>query len=444
MENFEPRPLRGFRDYLPEEMIPRERMIERIQAVFRRFGFSPLATPALEYAQVLLGKYGADAEMLIYRFRDHGDRDVALRYDLTVPLARVMATHPDLPRPFKRYQIAPVWRGETPGKGRFREFYQCDVDVVGTDSLLADAEMIQVDHAVLSELGIARFRIHVSNRKLLDALSSWLGVEEPEKRRRIYRTIDKLEKQGRETVSRLLAEECGLAAAQVEGVFRFLSTEGTNEDVLSRLSGLLGGVESGRQGVAELQEVLAAASAGGVPEEAMLVDPAIARGLDYYTGTVFETFLADANVGSVMSGGRYDGLVGLFVEERIPAVGISLGLDRLFDALRDQGWVHPSPTTSQVLIAVFDVATARASIEAASSLRRAGIATELYLGGGKLGKQFKYADRMGIRLVVVVGPEEVAAGTAKVKEMSTGEQTSVPILELPAEVRRRLGLDSPS
>ncbi len=433
-------PLKGFRDYLPEEMIPRERMIETVQAVFRLFGFSPLATPAMEYAEVLLGKYGADAEMLIYRFTDQGGRDVALRYDLTVPLARVLASYGDLKKPFKRYQVAPVWRGESPGPGRFREFYQCDVDIVGTDSLLADAECIQVDQAVLEELRVGAFKIRINNRKVLDGLSELLGVAEPNAVKQLYRTIDKLEGRGEATVRELLAKECGLAPGKIDLVFEYLSSEGDDETRLARLDRLFSSSEVGRRGGAELREVRDLAMAGGVAADSVAIDPAIARGLDYYTGTIFETNLLDLpRFGSVMSGGRYDGLIGTFTGQPTPAVGISVGIDRLLAALLELGRVERRTTTTRVLVTVFDVSMRRASLDVARRLREARIETEVFLGDQKVGKQFQYADKKSIPLVVVLGPDEVKAGQATIKDMRKAEQVQVSLNGLVEAITARTG-----
>ncbi len=440
MDTIEPKLLKGFRDYLPEQMIPRQRMIDTIARVFERFGFAPIHTPALEYAEVLLGKLGEDAENLFYRFTDHGGRDICLRYDLTVPLARVAAQYRHLRMPFKRYQIAPVWRAEKPGKGRFREFYQCDVDIVGTDSLLADAECIAVDHAVLTALGIPDAVIRINNRKvlagLLDALE--LGGDGAANAQDILRTIDKLPSHGEKTVRALLAEKNGLAPDRIDRVFEFIRIEGEPEAMIEQAEPLIGGSQAGADGLDELRQVIEFARHMGVP--ALELDFTIARGLDYYTGTVFETFLPQLpDLGSVMSGGRYDHLISGFLGRDVPAVGISVGIDRLFSGMESLGLVEQAKTPTRVLVAPMGPETVDAALRAAHRLRSADIPTEVYLKEARLGKQLKHADQQGIGLVVILGTEEVAAETATVKEMESGDQTEVPLAQLADHVRARLG-----
>jgi len=419
----EPRLLRGFRDYLPEEMIPRQRMLDTITDVFERHGFVPLATPALEYSEVVLGKYGAEAEKLLFRFTDNGGRDVCMRYELTISLARVMAQYGNLPRPFKRYQIGPVWRAERPGHGRFREFTQCDVDIVGAGGVLAEYECLQVDYDVLTALGVGRFVIRASNRRFLDGLATMLALRDDEQKHAVGRTIDKLSGQGEAAVRDLLAEEAGLDAGQIDRVFGFLGIKGTNDEVLRRLRDYFAGVPEGLEGAATLDALLVCAKAGGIPDDVVQLDTSIIRGLDYYTGTVYETFLLDMpGLGSVMSGGRYDGLMGIFTGQDVPAVGISVGIDRLFAGLVEMGRVQAAASVADVFVAVFDDATAPASIRAASDLRSRGIAAEVAVEGGRLGKQLKFADRQGVPFALIIGPDEVAAGRMTLRDMKTGDQ----------------------
>jgi histidyl-tRNA synthetase len=433
MARIEPRLLKGFRDYLPEQMIPRQRMLDAVARVFERHGFPPLQTPAIEYAEILLGKYGADAERLLYRFEDNGGRDICLRYDLTVPLARVAAQYGNLPMPFRRYQIAPVWRAEKPGKGRFREFFQCDVDVVGSDSLLADAECVAVDHAVLTELGVERFVVRINNRKIL---TGWfeamgLGSGDDKQGRGILRTVDKLPSMGEDKVRELLATDNGLGADAIDCISHFLSITGDNAAKLAAARELLGGTGSGRAGLEELSEVIDSAVALGVPTNRIEVDFSIARGLDYYTGSVFETFLQDLpDFGSVMSGGRYDALISTFLGREMPAVGISVGVDRLFSAMLELGLVREAATTTRVLLCPLSVPCVRPALEAAAGLRRAGIATEIFLQPAKLRKQLKYANQRGIPVAVILGEEEVERGVATVKRMQSGEQAESPLTAL--------------
>jgi histidyl-tRNA synthetase len=420
----EPRILRGFRDYLPEEMIPRQRMINTITEVFERHGFAPLGTPALEYTEVLLGKYGADAEKLLFRFNDNGGRDVCMRYDLTISLARVAAQYGHLPKPFKRYQIAPVWRAERPGHGRFREFYQCDVDIVGTPGPLAEYECLQVDYDVMTALGIEHFVIRLSNRKLLEGLSSLLGVCDVAQSRAVARTIDKLPSQGEASVRELLGTDAGLSSSQKEIVFGYLAVQGGNSDILAQLRRFFASVPEALEGVENLTTVLAYATAAGIPEGVIQLDLSIARGLDYYTGTVYETFLLDSpSLGSVMSGGRYDGLVAIFTGQDVPAVGISVGIDRLFSGLQELGRITPAVSVTQILVTVFDDTTTAASLAAASGLRGLGISAEVSVEGGALRKQLKYANKQQIPYALIIGPDEASAGTMTLRNMTSGEQT---------------------
>lgn len=433
MKTIKPRVLKGFRDYLPEQMIARKRMMDAIAEVFERHGFPPLQTPALEYSEILLGKYGADAERLLYRFTDNGGRDVCLRYDLTVPLARVAAQYGNLPMPFKRYQIAPVWRAEKPAKGRFREFFQCDVDIVGSASLLADAECVAVDNDVLAALGVDNFRININNRKILAGFlhSLGLGAGDDDAGRAVLRTIDKLAAMGEATVRELLASDNGLDAAAIDRVFEFLGIKGTNDEMLAAAEQLIEPTGAGSEGICELRAVVGYAGELGVPAERLNVDFSIARGLDYYTGSVFETFLLDLpGFGSVMSGGRYDTLISTFLGRDMPAVGISAGIDRLFSGMVELGLVKTSKTPTRVLVAPLGEETLAAALAATSRLRAAGIATEVYLEPAKLKKQLKYADQRDIEAVVIIGEDELAAGEATVKLMAKRDQVRLPLAEL--------------
>lgn len=437
MSNIKPRLLKGFRDYLPEQMILRSRAMQSIRGVFESFGFVPLDTPTLEYAEILLGKYGADAEKLLYKFADNGGREVCMRYDLTVPLARVVAQYPDLVKPFKRYQMAPVWRGENTGKGRYREFVQCDVDIVGTKSLLADFECVWVGHNVMKALGVQRFRIHVSHRKLLEGLSTLLGEGLTRGQvLEVFRTVDKLPSQGRARVEQLLAEEVSLTPDQIETVFRFLDISGEVEDVLGRLDVLFAEVPLAREGIADLREIFSSARHAGLDMSRLGLDLTIARGLDYYTGAVFETFLEDLPaIGSVMSGGRYDGLIGFFAKQDIPAVGISVGLDRLFSGMEELGIMKPQTATAEVLLTLFDKALMPRYLELAARLRAAGIPTELYYQTDSLGKQLQFADRRGIPLALIMGESEAAQGLVGIKVLAEKRQESVPLDQLEGRLR---------
>lgn len=437
MSKVKPRLLKGFRDYLPAKMIPRQRMLTGIEGTFQRFGFLPLMTPALEGLDTLTGKYGGEGEGLLYRFKDLGNRDVALRYDLTVPLARVIAQYPDTPLPFRRYQIAPVWRAEKPARGRFREFVQCDGDIVGSADMLADAEMVQLACELLTGLGVTNFRVRVNNRKVLTGLMSRVGITEAAAEAGVLRTIDKLDKIGTEKMVRVLREENGLANGQVAAVESFLAIDGTNRERLAKAGALLSDAPMGLEGLNELEQVLETAEALGLGDSLEL-DLSIARGLAYYTGTIYEVFLTDLpGYGAVMGGGRYDSLVGVFKGQEVPAVGISLGIDRLLEGLVELDLLEEKLTVTQVLVAVFDRSTATYSAEVARFLRAAGIGCELFPSYAKLPKQFRRAERAGQRWVLVPGPDEAAKRAVRVKDLSTGEQEDVSLDALPEYLNAR-------
>lgn len=436
-----PRLLKGFRDYLPETMIAKARMLRRVETTFERFGFAPLQTPALEYEEVLLGKYGAEGDKLLYRFNDLGDRRIAMRYDLTVPLARVVAQYGDLEQPFRRYQIGTVWRAEKPGPGRYREFMQCDVDIAGTDSILADAEILAAGAQVLLDLGVDDFVIRVNNRKILNGALARAGIADDAAAKDALRVVDKLPKIGEEKVRDELASAAGLEPAAIDALFDFLrlSEAPSDEARLARLDEMFpppaddadateGAPEAateGATGVRELRELLEYVAAMGHGDR-VEIDLSIARGLDYYTGTIYETFLRGREgSGSIMSGGRYDTLIGVFRKQPVPAVGISLGIDRLFNTLLDLGLVSVGRATAVVMVAVFDPGSAGTASAIASEMRAAGIPTELYPAADKLKRQFKYADKKGIEFVVLAGPDELRAGTVKVKRLETGEERAV-------------------
>src|SRR6266545_6533232 len=322
----EPRTLKGFRDYLPQLMIPREHLLEKARQVYRSYGFAPIDTPALEYAEILLGKGGAESDRLIYRFRDHGDRDVALRFDLTVPFARFAAQHiGKLGTPFKRYHMGPVWRGENTAHGRFREFWQCDFDTIGTTTNAADIETALVIHDLMRALGFERFTIRVNNRLILNGLLKEIGIEG--KTADVLRAVDKLLKIGRDGVLQEMAEQTGVSREQGKRVLDLVSAEGTNEEILDRMERELSRNARAAEGIARLRELLRVARTAGVADERLRIDVSIARGLDYYTGAIYETFLGDLpSIGSVCSGGRYDNLAGLYTKQQLPGVGASLGL----------------------------------------------------------------------------------------------------------------------
>lgn len=430
MSRVTPRVLKGFRDYLPEVMKPRAAMLRKVADVFERFGFSPLDTPALEYTEILLGKYGEEGDKLLYRFQDNGKRDISLRYDLTVPLARVIGQHTTLGRPFRRYQIAPVWRAEKPGRGRFREFTQCDVDIVGSDSLLADFECVQVGVSVLKALGVDHFKIQINDRRVLDGLMRRIGVDDKALQQEVLRCVDKLPKIGWEKVKIELADKVSLADEGLNALHAFL--HGSLADIDASVVDM----EVAQPGIDSLNTLLAWAENLGIRNH-LAIDLSIARGLDYYTSTIYETFLTDLpGFGSVMSGGRYDGLMSMFSRDDVPAVGISLGVDRLLAGLLELKLVEPATATTEVYVLGFDAETTPYAQTVATALRAAGISTTMHLNAGqKLGKQFKSAGRSGAAFVVVAGSRELEAGVVQLKDMGTGEQTELAVSDAVARIK---------
>ena len=437
----EPRTLKGFRDYVPSLMIPRERVLQTARDVYRSYGFAPIDTPALEYAEVLLGKGGAESDRLVYKFKDHGDRDVAMRFDLTVPFARFSAQHiPQLGTPFKRYAMGPVWRGENTSAGRYREFWQCDFDTIGTTSNAADIETVLVINDLFEKLGFERFEIRVNNRMVLNGLLESLGLAE--KAVPLLRSLDKLGKIGREKVIEEMTREAGVTAEQAGKVLILAETRGANADVLDRVQAEFGGNERAAEGVRRLRELLAVADAVGIPAGRVRIDLSIARGLDYYTGTIYETFLTDLpGIGSVCSGGRYDNLASLYTKQVLPGVGASLGVDRLLAAMEElkHPWLTGQSTPAQVLVVQFEGAPVGAYQKAAKELRAAGIATEVYPEAKKLKAQFEYADKRGFRVALIAGPEEFAKGVWKVKDLAKREERTISGSELVSETRTVLG-----
>jgi histidyl-tRNA synthetase len=442
-KRIEPRTLKGFRDYLPEAMIPRERLIDTARRVYRSYGFSPIDTPALEYLEILTGKGSDETDKQLYKFKDHGDRDVGLRFDLTVPLARFAAQHiGQLGTPFKRYHIAAVWRGENTQRGRYREFMQCDFDTIGTRSIASDIETTLVIHDLFQALGLKEVTIHVNNRLVLAGLLERFGLVE--KATSILRSLDKLAKIGRDKVAEEMAVMAGATQEQADGVLRLSEITGSNETILAELEKLVAGSERGQLGVAHLAELVSAVRAAGVDAERVRIAPSIARGLDYYTGTVFETFLDRLpGIGSVCSGGRYDDLAGLYTKEELPGIGASLGLDRLLAAMEELGLVEKIATTAPVFIPFFDADRLHDYLRLAAGIRAAGIGAELYPDPQKkLGQQLKYADRRGFRWAVIAGETEWSAGTCQIKDLATGQSATIPLADVPATLAAKLPRES--
>ena len=434
MEKIRPHTLSGFMELLPGPQTQLEAMMEILRRTYSLYGFTPLDTPAIEAADVLLAKGGGETEKQIYRFQK-GDSDLALRFDLTVPLAKYVALHyGELSFPFRRYQIGKVYRGERAQRGRFREFYQADIDVIGDGKLdiSNEAEIPSIIYKTFSQMGLRRFQIRVNNRKILNGFYAMLGLSEQSGD--IMRTVDKLDKIGAEKVRTLLVEECGLADESADEILRFIAIRGTNAEVLTALEGYRGRNEVFDLGLDELTAVVKYLGAFGVPEENFAVDLTIARGLDYYTGTVYETTLLDhPEIGSVCSGGRYDNLAEYYTDRALPGVGISIGLTRLFYVLGEQGMLNPARNTAPADVLVLPMTDdLTQAVRTATLLRDAGIRTQLYCEQKKFKAKIQYADKLSIPYVLFLGEDEIASGTASVKCLATGEQTSVSVAELPA------------
>jgi histidyl-tRNA synthetase len=428
----EPRLYQGVRDVPPSELLPRNDLLRKLTAVFERFGFAPLETPAMEYLDILVGKYGAEGEKLIYRVERKGDGDaLALRYDLTVPLARMVAMNPQLPRPFKRYQIQPVWRADRPqpAQGRFREFYQCDVDTVGTASLVADAENVAVVHEGILALGLEQFRIKINNRKLLRGMVAYAGLPQS-KDADVLRVVDKLDKIGMDEVRRELTAE-GVPQEAVEKLVELMTITGAPAVVLDRAEAILKDEPSARTGIAELRELLGYAAASGVAPERLAVDLSLTRGLDYYTGPVYEVVLTTPDkFGSLGGGGRYDDLMTLFGQTPVPATGVSIGLTRVLAALLKYDLLQTRETPAIALVMRFPDTPIDAALGVAARLRRAGVPVEFFYEADRLKKQFAHAEKKGIPYAVLVGAAEAAAGQANVKHLGSGVQATLPFADL--------------
>ncbi|HSK24459.1 MAG TPA: histidine--tRNA ligase [Egicoccus sp.] len=435
MATIDANPPSGTRDFLPAEVSRRERAFATIRAAFDAHGFEPLDTPAFERLEVLTGKYGEEGDQLIFKILRRGEHeatgeaDLALRYDLTVPLARVVARYgSQLPMPFKRYHIAPVWRADRPGKGRYREFFQCDVDTVGSDSLVADAATLQAVGDVLDRLGLSGFRVQLNSRKALHGLIEAYGVPEALEGSALV-ALDKLDKIGPDKVAAELVER-GVPSGAVQALAADLGAD----DLVDRVRERLSGTERGRDGLAEVDRVLELV--GEVPGGVVAFAPVLARGLTYYTGPVFEV-VHDGLDATIAAGGRYDGLVGMFQGQDVPATGGSLGIERILLLLEQQE--QDARHGPDVVVTVMDDDAAADALALAQRLRGHGFSADVYVGGGKLGKQFKHADRRAARVALIRGADERAAGTVAVKDLASGEQTSVAEADLADHLGRLLG-----
>lgn len=426
--------LPGFMELLPEEQILFNSMLDTIKSNYERFGFIPLDTPIMEKSEVLLAKGGGETEKQIYRF-NKGETDISLRFDLTVPLARYVAQYSSsLTFPFRRYQIGKVYRGERNQKGRFREFYQCDIDIIGNDKLniMYDSEIPAVIYSVFRELGFDSFTIHINNRKLLNGFFSSLSITDaPE----VLRVLDKIDKIGDEAVKEEL-EKTGLTNDTIEKIIAFIKISGSNVEILNSINQLSIDDILFKEGLKEITEVIKHIKYFGIPEANFKIDLKIARGLDYYTGTVYETILNDyPSIGSVCSGGRYDNLAGFYTNQKLPGVGISIGLTRLFYQLREVNLIKANgkSTPSDILVISMD-SDFSSAIDAAEKLRFAGIACEIYFEEGKLTKKLNYANKLGIPYIILIGSEEIESGLLTLKDMKKGEQYKLSVEDIIAKL----------
>jgi histidyl-tRNA synthetase len=456
-----PRLPKGMRDILPDKMILRQYVIGVIQGVFEEFGFEPLLTPAIEMSATLMGKYGPDAERLIYDTRHRGGQtipelppdvdayikkaglrvselpseELSLRYDLSVPLCRVMAMYPDLPKPFKRYQISPVWRAERPQKGRYREFWQCDADTVGGAGMLADAETITVIYEILNRLGFRDFVTKINNRKILTGVGEFSGLSK-EQLPALYRSIDKLDKIGLDGV-RTELQQNAIADDVIARMLDLLQVRGTSRAQLAMLEDRLASSPIALQGIAELDELIGYLDVLGIPTANYQVDFAMVRGLEYYTGPIFETVVEKPKIGSITGGGRFDNLVGMFLERSFPATGTTIGIERIIDVMDELKMYPPEIgiATAQVLVTIFQPGLVNASLKLANALRKDGVKVQLYPDPVALREQISYASRKGIPYIAILGPDEAANGQVTLRK-SRDEQKRVAWSEAAALVKR--------
>ncbi len=462
MARIAPNPVKGTRDYLPRDLVRREHVFARLRTTFERYGYEPLETPVVENTDVLEGKYGEEGERLLFRVLKRGQdlesavaslsdnrsagalsrqlADMALRYDLTIPMARVIAAHQnEILLPFRRYQMQPVWRADRPQRGRYREFYQCDVDCVGSRAMTVDAEMIAIYNDVFSALGFTDFAVRVNHRGVLDGLLQAFDVP-PELRVAALTALDKLDKIAEQGVREELVK-AGLAPDSIERLMEVVALTGSPQEMLDALRPTLEQTESGQTGLRELTEIFDALSAMGVTAKRYVLDISIVRGLAYYTGMICETRLNNSALGSLGGGGRYDKLIGMFLGRDIPAVGVSFGIERVFAAMDEaELWTDQSTTNTQALVALFASETRAASFALATELRRGGVNTEVYADQKELRPQLAFASKKGISVVCLIGPDELARDEVTVRDLRSGEQQAVPSADVVAHVRTILGL----
>ena len=434
MNKVTPKIMSGFMELLPEDQILFNEIVDKIRKSYEKFGFLPIDTPILESSEVLLAKAGGETEKQIYRFKK-GENDISLRFDLTVPFARyVSMRYNDLVFPFKRYQIGKVYRGERPQKGRYREFYQCDVDVIGENiSVMYDAEMIEVIYNTFKELDFGKFKVRINNRKLLNGLFTYLNLES--KSVEVLRIIDKLEKIGKDEVKNEL-EKISITEDKINKILEFVNIKGTNDEIISLLGGLNIENETFNKGLEEIKQVLDMVKIS-VPEDYYVIDLTIARGLDYYTGTIYETTLNDyPSLGSVCSGGRYDNLTDYYIDKPLSGVGISIGLTRLFYQLKEAKIISSrAKTLTKVLVIPFQKENLKYAKEVASYLRDKNITCDVYYEDKNLKQKLKYANRLGIPYVCILGEDEEKQGLVTIKNMKTGMQNKVKLSEMTKEIK---------
>lgn len=431
MEKVQPKTLSGFMELLPNEQVLFNQMVDKIRGSYEKFGFLPIDTPVIEASEVLLAKAGGETEKQLYTFTK-GDSNLTLRFDLTVPLAKYVAEYYNqITFPFRRYQIGKVYRGERAQRGRFREFYQCDIDIIGDGELniINDAEIPAIMYETFKSLGLENFSIHINNRKILNGLFEEANVKE--KSVDIMRTLDKIEKIGKDTVIAIFKDDYNMKQESIDVIVNFIEITGTTDEKLEKLAKLGIDNELYTKGVEELAEVVKFIRLFNVPEDAFEIDLSIARGLDYYTGTVYETFLNDyKSIGSICSGGRYNDLAGYYTDKELPGVGMSIGLTRLFFILNDIGLIKTDKKSISDVLVVSMVEDLSKSIEVANELRNAGINTEIYFDNKKIKAKFKYADRLNIPYVIVIGEDEIKSGMFTIKNMQEGLQEQMPIDEI--------------
>lgn len=446
---------KGTRDFLPEQMLRRQFVIETVKSIFEKYGYQPLETPSIEKLEVLSGKYGEEGDQLIFKILKRGTDlenigksidsytvknpselvDFALRYDLTVPLCRVIAMYQnEIALPFKRYQIQPVWRGDRPQRGRYREFYQCDIDTIGSKSIMVDAENIALVDEILSTLGFEKFKIRINNRKILTGIAEYVGLIEKEND--ISIAIDKLDKIGIDGVKEELKRR-GIPEDAVTRLLSVLEIKGKPESVLAQIKDILTNSEAGSAGVAEIEQLIENIKAMNVTPEHFAIDLYLARGLSYYTGPIYESIVSEPNIGSLTGGGRYDELVGMFLGKNIPASGTTIGLERIIYVMTQLDMIPETKTKSQVLVTLFSEEMRKSSMSTVQNLRSNNINAEIFFDPKNLKKQFNYANQKNIPFVIVIGPDEAKEDKVSVKEMKTGTQTIIQRSELVDFLRKR-------